>query len=172
MGPGEGDYGGWIFPGATVQFGLPGPVPCNLNNPQDLPIYYDGYPLGGLLPTYWAPRPFDPSNPTGPTAPTSKIRTYLSYDFDVKDVNSYTNAQVDNSYLMTGALQNNNGGWGNHGNDCRPQRGPSAAHPQVVNHLFADGSARSLAKETDAAAYMFLITRAGHDPNPDNITNK
>jgi type II secretory pathway pseudopilin PulG len=44
--------------------------------------------------------------------------------------------------------------------------GPSSAHPGIVNHLFADGTAHSLAKSIDAAAYMFLITRAGRDPFP------
>jgi prepilin-type N-terminal cleavage/methylation domain-containing protein len=46
----------------------------------------------------------------------------------------------------------------------RPAFGPSAGHPAVVNHLFADGAVRSLSKDIDVAVYMFLITRAGDDP--------
>jgi prepilin-type N-terminal cleavage/methylation domain-containing protein len=42
--------------------------------------------------------------------------------------------------------------------------GPSSGHPGVVNHLFADGSVRSIAKDEDATTYMFLITRNGGDP--------
>jgi len=45
-----------------------------------------------------------------------------------------------------------------------PKFGPSSSHPAVVNHLFADGAVRSIAKDVDVATYMFLITRAGGDP--------
>lgn len=45
-----------------------------------------------------------------------------------------------------------------------PRFGPSASHPQVVNHLFADGGVRSVNKDVDVATYMFLITRDGGDP--------
>ena len=43
--------------------------------------------------------------------------------------------------------------------------GPSSHHSGVINHGFADGSVQSLSEEIDAAAYMFLITRNGGDPN-------
>jgi hypothetical protein len=45
-----------------------------------------------------------------------------------------------------------------------PQYGPSSDHDGVVNHLFADGSAKKISDQIDAAAYMFLITRNGGDP--------
>lgn len=45
-----------------------------------------------------------------------------------------------------------------------PRFGPSASHPLVVNHLFADGGVRSINKDVDVATYMFLITRDGGDP--------
>ena len=45
-----------------------------------------------------------------------------------------------------------------------PRFGPSSSHPQVVNHLFADGGVRSVNKDVDVATYMFLITRDGGDP--------
>jgi len=45
-----------------------------------------------------------------------------------------------------------------------PKWGPSASHPSVVNHLFADGAVRSISKDVDVATYMFLITRDGGDP--------
>jgi hypothetical protein len=43
--------------------------------------------------------------------------------------------------------------------------GPSSHHKAVTNHLFADGSVKSIRNEIDAAAYMFLITRKGGDPS-------
>jgi hypothetical protein len=45
--------------------------------------------------------------------------------------------------------------------------GPSSDHPGVVNHIMADGSGHSLSTRIDVAIYMFLITRAGADPNEE-----
>ena len=45
-----------------------------------------------------------------------------------------------------------------------PLNGPSSGHPEVVNHLLADGTARSVSKRVDVSTYMFLITRDGGDP--------
>ena len=47
----------------------------------------------------------------------------------------------------------------------QPADGPTSGHPYIVNHLFADGSAHCLSKQIDVTAYMFLITRSGHDSN-------
>ena len=47
----------------------------------------------------------------------------------------------------------------------KPLYGPSSAHAAVVMHAMGDGSVQSLSKDIDAAAYMFLITRSGSDPN-------
>jgi prepilin-type N-terminal cleavage/methylation domain-containing protein len=49
--------------------------------------------------------------------------------------------------------------------------GPSSGHPTVVNHLMGDGAVKTIAKDVDAAAYMFVITRNGADPVPPNIFN-
>lgn len=43
--------------------------------------------------------------------------------------------------------------------------GPSSDHPNVVNHLLGDGSARSLDQNVDVALYMFMITRSGKEPH-------
>lgn len=48
-----------------------------------------------------------------------------------------------------------------------PDYGPTAGHPETVNHAFADGSATALRKRIDTAAYMFMITRDGGEPNPE-----
>jgi len=47
-----------------------------------------------------------------------------------------------------------------------PFYGPSSDHTSVVNHVFADGSARSLSIDMDVAAYMFFITRNNSDVPP------
>jgi type II secretory pathway pseudopilin PulG len=39
--------------------------------------------------------------------------------------------------------------------------GPSSMHPGLVNHLFADGSARAIADTIDPPVYDALVTRAG-----------
>jgi prepilin-type N-terminal cleavage/methylation domain-containing protein len=44
--------------------------------------------------------------------------------------------------------------------------GPGSYHPNVVNHLWADGSVNSVSRDIDAALYFFIITRAGGDPRP------
>ena len=45
----------------------------------------------------------------------------------------------------------------------KPAYGLSAGHPSVVNHLFVDGTVRSLRKDIDYALYFFLITRNNGD---------
>jgi hypothetical protein len=47
-----------------------------------------------------------------------------------------------------------------------PAYGPSSGHPGIVNHLYCDGSARSLRKDVDYAAYFFAITRDNNEPDP------
>jgi hypothetical protein len=48
------------------------------------------------------------------------------------------------------------------------KHGPSSHHNGVTNHLFADGSVKSIRNEIDAAAYMFLITRKGGEPTDED----
>ena len=43
--------------------------------------------------------------------------------------------------------------------------GPSSFHPGVVNHLFGDGSVRSIQEDLSPTIYMHFITRKGHDPH-------
>lgn len=49
------------------------------------------------------------------------------------------------------------------GQQNRATYGPSSGHPEIANHLLCDGSVKTLHKNVDAAAYMFLITRNGND---------
>ncbi len=73
------------------------------------------------------------------SALASEYRTYLGWDYDVEPYDG-EDGSVGGRY------------------------GPSSHHPGVVNHLFADGTVRTIHTEVDTATYMFLITRAGGDP--------
>jgi hypothetical protein len=42
--------------------------------------------------------------------------------------------------------------------------GPSSAHPEIVNHLFGDGTVRSISRDVTVGGYMWAITRCGGDP--------
>ncbi len=83
------------------------------------------------------------------------LRTYLQYDFSpAGGKENYPDPLSD---------------WINNNMGIRPVYGPSAGHPSVVNHLFVDGTVRSLKKEIDFALYFFAITRNNGDP-VGNIT--
>jgi hypothetical protein len=92
--------------------------------------------------SYWAPTGFDGQFYGSGGAAIQSMRTFLAYDFGAggKDAGTYP-AGVGRT----------------------PDYGPSSAHPSVVNHLFCDGSVRSLRKDIDYAAYFFAITRDGGD---------
>jgi type II secretory pathway pseudopilin PulG len=94
---------------------------------------------------FFAPKGFD--GQFGPESAVSKagLRTYLSYDFMGKDAGKYE----DPAFGRPPAAY-----------------GPSSNHQGMVNHLFGDGSVRQIKDDVDAAAYMFLITKNGGDPNP------
>jgi prepilin-type N-terminal cleavage/methylation domain-containing protein len=70
---------------------------------------------------------------------TFQFLTYLSWDYD-----------LDGPYI-SGTYR----------------KGAGSDHPQVVNHLFGDGTVHSIRKEIDAALYFFVITRAGGDPGSE-----
>jgi type II secretory pathway pseudopilin PulG len=83
------------------------------------------------------------------------LRTYLAYDFSGADKGKYPDP-------ATGTIV---------GNMPKNLCGPSSAHPGIVNHLYVDGAVRSLRKDIDFCAYLFLITRDNGDtpmgPNMD-----
>ena len=76
--------------------------------------------------------------------PIPNLRTYLAYDF-MGQTDKYEAPVPGNLYLPAKA-------------------GPSSGHPSVVNHLFVDGSVRSLRKDIDFCSYFFLITKSNGDP--------
>ncbi len=86
---------------------------------------------------YWAPAGYNGEYDRD--SGTADVPTYLCWDYD--DDGPYLSKQY--------------------------RAGPSSEHPAVVNHLFADGTVRSISKEIDASLYFFIITRAGGDPGSD-----
>jgi hypothetical protein len=86
----------------------------------------------------WIPKGFNKQFGKNASPEIQSLRTFLSYDFRPggKDAGSYP-ASVGRT----------------------PRYGPSSAHPGVVNHLFADGTVRSLNIDIDYALYFFLIRR-------------
>jgi prepilin-type N-terminal cleavage/methylation domain-containing protein len=78
----------------------------------------------------------------GATPALQAMRTYLSFDFRP--------GHADAGTYPAGVGRT-------------PAYGPSSGHPGIVNHLFCDGSVKSIRKGIDYAAYFFLITRANGD---------
>ena len=90
--------------------------------------------------TYYAPKGFNGvcGDQADAKPPYSTYRTYLNWDCEKKPYDG-ADGTIGGKY------------------------GPSSNHPNVVNHLRGDGSARSFTKDFDVAAYMFMITRNGGD---------
>jgi len=120
----------------------------------------DTSPNTGLIPigsagasgygAYYAPAGFT-ANQFGDDS-TVTDRSYLSWDWPPDGVDpAYQDPQYISSTYSTSVCE----------------RGPSSDHPAGVNHLFADGTVRTLAKDTDVAVYFFIITRQGADPSSE-----
>jgi prepilin-type N-terminal cleavage/methylation domain-containing protein len=96
-------------------------------------------------PTYYAPTGYIPGQFGSQATGLANFRTYMAFDFRPTGTDVGTYPQFVNN---------------------KPTYGPGAGHPTVVNHLFVDGTVRSLDKKMDVASYMFVITRNGGDPFP------
>lgn len=96
---------------------------------------------------YYHPTGFTPEKFWGEsTIPAGANRTYLGWDYNREP---YDDGGVSTpSKAASGPIK----------------YGPSSHHNGVTNHGLADGSAKGIANGIDAAAYMFLITRKGGDP--------
>jgi prepilin-type N-terminal cleavage/methylation domain-containing protein len=103
----------------------------------------------GSIDPYWAPTGYNGKFDDDAAPQIQQLKTYLAYNFALQDPGPYQGIETQSAVNPTG----------------RPNLyGPSSGHPGTASHLFADGSVRSISKDVDFAAYMFLITRNGGDP--------
>jgi hypothetical protein len=140
-------YYSWVHPDYCTAVGLPDQVVGLIAS----------HPYMGQTPTcpssfgyYCIPGHFPGVYGDDNTA-TSGLRTYLAYDWD---------DPADQGLGYGG----DSGRWCKGYSNSRADWGPNSGHPGVVNHLFCDGSAQSLAKTMDVNVYWFLITIANGDP--------
>ena len=90
----------------------------------------------------------------GPTIQV--LRTFLAYDFLNTDAGKYPTGTSPPSGTLVG----------NFATSAPYTAGPSAGHPTVVNHLFGDGTVKSISKNVDFCMYFFAITKSNGDPAP------
>jgi prepilin-type processing-associated H-X9-DG protein len=190
------DRGGWVFPPACALYGMvadrngspgspyggffisPNPsngdstwpcLPYNAAGHQDIKMVRCWGPFGAQYTA--AGNTYNPF--------ITPLRTFLAFDFLHADAGSYAiyNASTNGgNYRMAAPT----GNWPTSAVPTQlaagsvltlytenPACGPSSGHPGGVNHLFGDGSVKTLARDTDVATYWYLITRAGHDPAPN-----
>lgn len=141
------EYGVWTYGRECVLVGLPSNWTATDTDSQT------GQKLGYWAPTGYITGKFDDEAPPA----IRELKTYLAYDFAAgasgADPNQrYQHLEPNASMSVPGVSSR------------RALYGPSAGHPGVVNHVFADGAVRSVSKKVDFCTYMFLITRNGGDP--------
>lgn len=92
---------------------------------------------------FWAPQGFvENYSPYSPdTLPA--IRTYAAFDFRPGHADAGTYPS---------------------GIGRTPAYGPSSGHPDIINHLFFDGSVKSIRTDVRYSAYFFAINRDNNDP--------
>jgi len=102
---------------------------------------------------YYYPKNFMPSGQFWEDSqiPAAYNRTYIGWRYD-----------TDGPYDGTSPRNPGGPNW----THPLPTEGPGSDHPATVNHLFGDGSVHGIAREVDAAFYMFYITRGNGDPTP------
>ncbi len=129
-------YGVWTVGEECALVGLP----SQFRDPSGAmaQIEFEKYADGSQ--TFYAPAGYNGKFEDDAAAEIRRLKTYLGYDFAASDPGPYAGVGPASTY------------------------GPSSGHPGVVNHLLADGSARSISKGVDFAAFMFAITRDGGDP--------
>jgi hypothetical protein len=128
--------------------------------------------MSGGTDSYYAPAGFAGSfdqngNATNTTEKYSSYRTFLQFNFSPTGADKGTYPQFTTGNGFSGVTgQDGTKIAETMANSNTPAYGPSSGHPSVVNHLMGDASVHSLSKQIDVAAYMFIITRNGGDPNP------
>jgi len=161
----------WCYAGSTVHVGMPGPwtptssscppityTPIQFTSVQNVDSKF--YAPYGYLSGYTRIDEYYTMISSGSSYYTAareyvKYKTYMAFDFKTKDRDMY------GMWLMRHWGMSSGAGWSGF---CAPKYGPSSGHPQIVNHLYGDGSVHGLLKDLDVATYMFLITRRNGDP--------
>jgi len=131
----------WIYGNETEMIGLPDTIALTMHEGSDFKFAY--------------PRGFDPKNP----------KWYEDSQIDPGENGSglpfaawtYTGTEIELTYR------------GKQTNNPDARYGPSSCHPERAHHLFCDTSVFSISNKVDAAAYYFMITRNGGDPEPPKI---
>lgn len=90
--------------------------------------------------TYYAPSAYNGRFDEDASPAIQRLKAYTAFDFARSEPGPYVGGDRRNTY------------------------GPSSGHPEVVNHLMADGAVRCLSKHIDFVAYLFAINRDGGDP--------
>jgi hypothetical protein len=159
----------WLYATDTTLVGLPtmgvttkapatgspnGMIPYGSTNYQGAVSFATTLTNGGQ--GFWAPVGLDTGSgpvysPANTNAQYMAGKTWLAFDFS-KISGGRGCYPLFSGSATAGSFAN------------QPDFGPSAGHPSVVNHLFVDGSVKSLAKDIDVATYMFMVTRAAGDP--------
>jgi prepilin-type N-terminal cleavage/methylation domain-containing protein len=126
--------------------------------PRNITIQFtnNSGPLGTTA-TYYRPTPFDGKFAEEANATMASYVTFLGFDFSttgpLTDNYEQTLRTLPQNRILTATTQGQ-----------MRTYGPSSGHPGIINHLFGDGTVRSLRKDIDYALYFFAITRAGNDP--------
>jgi prepilin-type processing-associated H-X9-DG protein len=125
----------------------------NLVGMNKAPSYFQFQDQNG---SYWAPADFN-GEFYGRAAPNIRaLRAFTAFDF----CPGYPGDNFDGSAPIPAGKDV---GTYPAGVGRTPAYGPSSGHPGYVNHLFCDGSVRSIRSDVDYAAYFMAITRNGGD---------
>jgi len=138
----------WTFGAETIVYGL---CPKKTKGNLAAADFKNAY-----MKTFFHPANFNGKYGSDAAAKVLEVRTNLAVDFSSTSVDfqSYNNP-LDGEIVKKTAKEN--------------YYGPSSGHPQVANHLMGDASVKTVSKDVDAAAYMFIITKSGGDPAPATI---
>ncbi|MBN2578569.1 MAG: DUF1559 domain-containing protein [Pirellulales bacterium] len=152
-------YSVWVFGTDCTLVGVP------LRSRTYLATIGNNVGTLGTTATYYRPNGFDGKFGDEASATVAQLVTYLGYDFTPQgpptDYYSYQGVSALSPAMITYPP---NRVTKTVSTDGIRTAGPSSGHPGVVNHLFGDGTVRSLKKDIDYALYYFAITRAGNDP--------
>jgi prepilin-type N-terminal cleavage/methylation domain-containing protein len=122
-----------------------------------------GAASGNLIASYWRPADFNGKFAEEANSGVASLVTYLGYDFSAQGPLTDKYEQI----IMVdfgGSTAGDNRCKAPTSADMARTWGPSSGHPGVVNHVFGDGTVRSLKRDIDYALYFFAITKGGNDP--------